>query len=35
VKRLGLQGNYRVSAWWSAFGNHATDVPFMVAQHRG
>lgn len=28
-------GDYRVSAWWSAFGNHATDVPFVVAHTGG
>ncbi len=27
-------GRYRVSAWWSAFANHATDTPYTVF-HRG
>ncbi len=27
-------GRYRVSAWWSAFGNHATDAPYTVF-HKG
>lgn len=28
-------GTYRVSAWWSAFGNHATDAPFTIAHTGG
>jgi hypothetical protein len=27
-------GTYRVSAWWSAFANHATDAPYTIA-HKG
>ena len=28
-------GTYRVSAWWSAFGNHATDAPYTIAHTGG
>jgi len=28
-------GTYRVSAWWSAFANHATDAPYTIAHTSG
>jgi hypothetical protein len=28
-------GTYRVSAWWSAFPNHASDVPYSIVHRAG
>ena len=28
-------GTYQVYAWWSAYGNHATDVPYTVFHRYG
>lgn len=28
-------GDYRVSAWWSAYRNHATDAPFTISHTGG
>jgi hypothetical protein len=33
--RITTAGNYRVSAWWTAFPNHATNAPYTIRHSTG